>query len=261
MNKVTVGQQQTQTALELINRFGWLTARQLVAPIFHDAKCGQSLAQRLVRRMTDAHLLARRLVLPGVYGYCLTVQGARVLNDRSNVGAVSTARDSLGNPFHRAVSNWYILDRLQSGVAVRTEHEIQCGRAEVRAVHGKIPDGLYFSELIEGWAWTEIEASWKPKHARAKVIAFCGSALGGRERLSLGADHYVSNIDIVFQSTQDMVPWAVEFARAWDAGEISESVVYNTSFIYYPVSPVLAPSEEPRAFNLQYDVLPRLRKV
>jgi len=261
MNKVTVGQQQTQTVLELINRFGWLTARQLVAPIFHDAKCGQSLAQRLVRRMTDAHLLARRLVLPGVYGYCLTVQGARVLNDRSNVGAVSTARDSLGNPFHRAVSNWYILDRLQSGVAVRTEHEIQCGRAEVRAVHGKIPDGLYFSELIEGWAWTEIEASWKPKHARAKVIAFCGSALGGRERLSLGADHYVSNIDIVFQSTQDMVPWAVEFARAWDAGEISESVVYNTSFIYYPVSPVLAPSEEPRAFNLQYDVLPRLRKV
>ena len=63
------------------------------------------------------------------------------------------------------------------------------------------------------------------------------------------------------QGMQVTASWAVAFARAWDAGKISEFVVYNTSFIYYPVSPVLVPLQVPRAFNLQHDVLPRLRKV
>ena len=63
------------------------------------------------------------------------------------------------------------------------------------------------------------------------------------------------------QGMQLTASWAVAFARAWDAGEISKSVVYNTSFIYYPVLPILVTLQVSRTFNLQYDVLPRLRKV
>lgn len=166
-----IGEQNTLTILVLLNRFGWLTSHMIAALVWPAAKQSTTMARRTVKVMADGKLIIKRPLPAGGSCYVLSAAGARLLNEREGISAKAGSTLKLGNPVHRACSNWFVIQRLLAGDQVWTEYEIQTGRAPLVSIAGKTPDGLVMTPF--GFLWVEVENAWKNRSERAKVVGFC----------------------------------------------------------------------------------------
>lgn len=252
LDKRIAGEQNTLAILTFIHRFGWLTSRMLAALVWPTAKQAPAMARRAVRALAEQKLLLKRALPEGGDCYTLSAAGARWLNEREGVTAKSGTSLQLGNPVHRACSNWYLISRLLAGDAIWTEYEIQTGRAPVANVSGKVPDGLIDTPF--GLIWVEVENAWKSRAERSKVVGFCQRCLFNGEQMAELAPHYfLFRVAIVSATMEALRSMAHSLADAHAAGDLSDTLAGDIELVHLPVDKSLVAGT--RQACLLYDLL------
>ena len=175
--------------LSLLHRFGWLRSRDLADLIWNDSKSTSSaiaMAQRTIKRLKESGQLLHRMAPDGATVYSLAEAGARRLGDECGIAAKS-GKDlirELGNYTHRCNANSFAIYRLNSGQKIWTEREIQSGKAPIKAINHKVPDGLVditdglYAEGTLVLAWVEVEAGYKKNTDFYKMLRFAFNILG-----------------------------------------------------------------------------------
>jgi hypothetical protein len=233
-DKRLIGEQNTVAILTYLHRFGWLTSRMIAALIWPDAKQGAAMARRTVKALADQKLILKRALPEGGDCYTLSAAGARWLQEKEGITTKSGTALQLGNPVHRACSNWYLIARLLAGDTVWTEYEIQTGRAPVGTVVGKVPDGLVLTPF--GLIWIEVENSWKNRAERTKVVSFCQRCLfGGAEMAELAPDYYLFRVAIVSARLDALRAMVNSLREVHRAGDLSSTQAANIELAYMPV--------------------------
>lgn len=160
--------------LNLLHKFGYLTAAQVAALVYPQHAQKLVLARRTLLRLHRRNLV---LVHRGehVYSeqhYALSLAGARAVYQLTGIAAES-GKDVIRTPSaHRDAANWSAIRLLREstiGTRVWTEREIQTGRCPVHAIAGKVPDTLSADE--EGYCtWVEVEASRRGGRDMQKLV-------------------------------------------------------------------------------------------
>ena len=187
-----------------IHRFGGLTTRQLGRLVWPEANQGMRMAQRTCARMVkDKRLISRKLPTGGVI-YVIGERGSRFLieNDIHNVNSRGGRDITFSKPYHRMVSNDYLIDYLLQGQSVWTEHEIQQGFAPVPDVsidgRKKIPDGLVC--LDHEYLWIEVENAPKSKLRLGELMSL-GELLFANSQyykyIHNGRQHFIGQLSFV----------------------------------------------------------------
>lgn len=146
LDKRLVGERNRTAVLSWVTRFGWLTSRMVAALVWADAAQSLTMARRTLKGLCDEKLLVARSLSKGGAAYVMSARGARLLQESAGIDAKSGHALAIGNPLHRACSNWYLIQALQRGLSVVTEHEIASGRGPCRVLHGKVADGLVIAD-------------------------------------------------------------------------------------------------------------------
>ncbi len=252
LDKRIAGEQNTLAILIALHRFGWLTSRMIAALVWPEAKQAPAMSRRAVRAMAEQKLLLKRQLPAGGDCYVLSAAGARWLQDKEGVAAKSGTSLQLGNPVHRACSNWFLISRLLAGDAIWTEYEIQTGRAPVANISGKVPDGLVDTPL--GLVWVEVENAWKNRSERGKVVSFCQrNLLTGAEMAELAPDFYLFRVAIVSTNLDALRAMYRSLAEAHAASDLSDTQAGDIELVLCPVdrSLVAGPVQQ----CLLYDLL------
>jgi len=196
-DKQKIREENELNILEHLHRFGWLTTRMVSALVWPNASQGESMARRTLKRLADSKLILRRPLSSGkMEVYTLSTSGAKQLRDVLGISAISGNKLPLANPIHRACANWYLIRKLSQGFTVRTEYEIQTGRAPWGIHNGKTADGLVETEL--GVTWVEVENSWKNRARRETIIRFVEQGLGDPEnRIGLNGGKVLFRVAVV----------------------------------------------------------------
>ncbi len=252
LDKRLIGEQNTLSILLYLHRFGWLTSRMLAALNWPQAKQGTAMARRIVKSLTDQKLVIKRPLPEGGDCYVLSAAGARWLNEREETVATSGATLPLGNPVHRACSNWFLIGRLLAGDAIWTEYEIQTGRAPFVTVAGKTPDGLVLTPL--GLIWVEVENAWKNRTERNKVVHFCQRLLlPGEQMAELAPDAHLFRAAIVSVTMDALRSMTQSLTAAHASGDLSDAQATEIELIHLPISPSLTAGTQQQC--LLYDLL------
>lgn len=106
LDKRLVGEQNTLAILTFLHRFGWLTSRMISTLVWPTAKQAPAMARRTMKALADQKLVIKRALSEGGDCYTLSATGAKWLSEKEGVAAKSGASLQLGNPVHRACSNW-----------------------------------------------------------------------------------------------------------------------------------------------------------
>jgi hypothetical protein len=233
-DKRLIGEQNTLAILMYLHRFGWLTSRMLSGLIWPEAKQSAAMARRTVRALAEQKLILKRPLLAGGDCYVLSAAGARMLNEKEGVAAKAGSTLKLGNPVHRACSNWYLISRLLAGDTIWTEYEIQTGRAPVASVSGKVPDGLCLTPF--GLVWVEVENAWKNRTERSKIIQFCQRTLHtSTEMTELAPDFYLFRVAVVSTNLDALRAMHRSFLDAHVVDDLSERQIHNIELALLPV--------------------------
>lgn len=254
-DKRITGERNTLTVLNWLHRFGWLTSRMLAALVWPKAAEGLTMTRRTLKRLQEDKLILCRGVSQGVSVYLLSVKGARFLNDATGTEATSGQSLATGNAIHRACSNWYLIEQLQEGLSVLTEHEIASARKTVHVFEGKQPDGLVLHD--GGLAtWLEVENAWKNRSRRQAVVDLATRHLG-RERLTAldaAESLYLARLAVVATGADALRHMAASFMASHRLNIAGEGCLAAVDVSILPVSPSLAPSER-YSGNLWWDVV------
>jgi hypothetical protein len=119
----------------------------------------------------------------------------------------------------------------QAGRKIWTEHEINRGRAPVREVKKKRPDGLYRAE--HGLVWVEVENAWKNRERREAIAKFAEENLSTNSLTAkeLANGEYLDAVEIV--STNEAATAAMkrtlESARTKE--ELNEAQAYSCRIV------------------------------
>lgn len=184
LDKRLVGERNRTDVLTWLARFGWLTGRMVAALVWADAAQGQAMARRTLKALADDKLIITRPLPKGGAAYLLSAKGAKLLHEQTGMAAESGNALALGNPVHRACSNWYLIRALQRGLTIVTEHEIATERGPCRVLKGKQADGLVIAD--DGAAiWMECEHSAKSRPERHKTVALAQDCLGGERQVEI----------------------------------------------------------------------------
>ena len=241
LDKRIIGERNRSTCLMWLHRFGWLTSRQLASLAWGEASQAWPMARRTLKALQDDGLVIRRALPQGGDAYLLSAKGARLLTEQAGVDARSGQGLALGNPVHRACSNWYLIDAIHSGMDVVTEHEIASDRGPVRVLDGKQADGIL---LGDGEAiWLECENAWKATKSRRAVVEFCARHLDQPTMTMLTPDHGLRQVAIVSTNMDALRHMAATFQQAFRAGEVREAQLQMVNVALLPVSRSLVPSE------------------
>ena len=252
LDKRLVGEQNTLAILTFLHRFGWLSSRMIAALVWPEAKQAAAMARRTVKSLTDDKLILKRALPDGGDCYTLSAVGARWLNEKEGITAKSGASLQLGNPVHRACSNWFLIDQIRQGKRVWSEYEIQTGRAPVCNVGGKTPDGLVQSNF--GLIWVEVENAWKNKVERAKVVNFCQRHLFTGEQLcELAPNHYLFRVAIVSTNHDALKAMHRSLVDAHASGDLTDMQASDIELVLCPVDKSLVAG--PLQQCLLYDLL------
>lgn len=148
--------------LRWLGRFGWLSARECARLVWPDASQGHRMAQRSLRRLTDAKAVLRRSLPTGGVAYVIARRGARQLRELGDE-TVSGRRShdlKFKAPAHRSICNNYAIDHISDPtLRIYTEAEIEARRAPQLFLpvngHVRIPDLL----IAQGnmFEWIEVE--------------------------------------------------------------------------------------------------------
>jgi hypothetical protein len=241
IDKRIIGEQNTRAILTALHRFGWLTSRMISALVWPEAKQAPALARRTVRALAEQKLILKRALPEGGDCYVLSAAGARWLNEKEGVAAKTGTGLQLGNPVHRACSNWYLINRLLAGDTVWTEYEIQTGRAPVANVSGKVPDGLL--DTAFGLVWVEVENAWKNRAERGKVVSFCQrNLLTCDQMVELAPHFYLFRVAIVSTNIDALKAMYRSMIDAHAVGDLTETQLGNIELVLCPVDKSLVAS-------------------
>jgi hypothetical protein len=234
IDKRIIGEQNTRAILTALHRFGWLTSRMISVLVWPEAKQAPAMARRAVRTLADQKLLLKRQLPEGGDCYTLSAAGARWLLDKEGIAAKAGSTLKLGNPMHRACSNWYLINRMLAGDTIWTEYEIQTGRAPVCNIGGKVPDGLCLTDF--GLVWVEVENAWKNRIDRSAIVRFCQRNLAtGPEMIELAPDFYLFRVAVVSTNSDALRAMHRSFVDARALGDLSERQVDNIELALLPV--------------------------
>lgn len=252
IDKRIAGEQNTRAILNFLHRFGWLTSRMLAALVWPNAKQAPAMARRAVRALAEQKLILKRALPEGGDCYVLSAAGARWLNEEEGLAAKAGAALKLGNPVHRACSNWYLIDQIRQSNRVWTEYEIQSGRAPLVSVAGKTPDGLIDTPF--GLVWVEVENAWKNRTERSKVVSFCQRNLLLDEQMAELVPHQcLFRVAIVSATMEALRSMAHSLADAHAAGDLSDTQAGDIELVHLPVDKSLVAGS--RQACLLYDLL------
>lgn len=201
--------------LHMLARFGWLTSRQVAALVWPGSPPSSALrmAQRTLKRLVEDHMIVERTLPQGTPCYVLGRRGAEHAR-HDYIHATRGTDQGLGNPAHRALSNWYAIHAWlhDSSIAnVWTEYEIQRGLAPVKSVQRKTPDALLVldpddaDQLGGNLVWVEIENTHKNRKRREAMLRFGLDRFGdpGRASHAVGyGDDYLAAMRIVCRNQE-----------------------------------------------------------
>lgn len=241
-DKRVIGERNRTDVLTWLARFGWLTGRMVAALVWPDAAQAQAMARRMLKALTDDKLVISRSLPKGGAAYLLSAKGARLLNEQTGMAAESGNTLALGNPVHRACSNWYLIRALQQGHAVVTEHEIASERGPCRVLKGKQADGLV---IADGGAcvWLECENSAKSRPERHKTVALVQDCLGGENQVEIAPGLWLARLAVVATNEAALRWMAASFLDAHRSGLLRDSQVAEVDACLLPVSESLVPGD------------------
>jgi hypothetical protein len=252
LDKRLVGERNRLSLCRYLHRFGWLTSRMVARLVWGDASQAWPMARRTLKALQDDNMVIKRALPQGGDAYLLSAKGARFLNEREGMDASTGQGLAIGNPVHRACSNWFLIDALLKGWKVITEHEIATDRSPVRVLDGKQPDGIL---LGEGEAiWVECENAWKSTSARRSVVSFCSRHLDQDKMSMITPDHPLRQVAIVTTNTDALRHMAASFQQAYRDQAIREAQLQLVNVALLPISGSLVPSEQVDG-NLWFDVM------
>jgi hypothetical protein len=253
LDKRIVGEMNRLKICRFIYRFGWLTSRMVAALVFEHASQAWPMARRTLKSMLDdSTLIKRPIPQSGVDAYLLSAKGARFLNEHDGLDASSGQSLALGNPVHRACSNWYLIDALRQGWAVFTEHEIATDRSPVRVLDGKQADGIL---LGDGEAvWVECENAFKNVQSRHSIVSHCAKYLDRETMAMITPDYPMRQLTIVATNLDALRHIAASFQKAFWSQTIREAQLQLVNVCVLPVSRSLVPGEKVDG-NLWFDVM------
>lgn len=252
LDKRIIGERNRLTLCRYLHRFGWLTSRMVARLVWDDFSQGWPMARRTLKALQDDGMVIKRALPQGGDAYLLSAKGARFLNEREGLDACSGQGLTLGNPIHRACSNWYLIDALRNGWQVITEHEISTDRGPVRVLDGKQPDGIL---LGEGEAvWLECEHSWKAIKARNSAVSFCARHLDQDNMTLITPDYPLRQVTVVATNMDALRHMAASFQKAYADRTIREGQLQMINVSLLPISRSLVPSERVDG-NLWFDVI------
>lgn len=257
-DKRLTGERNTYEVLNWLHRFGWLSSRMLAALVWPTASQSWPLARRTLKKLLADKLVLVRALPQGGDVYLLAVKGARLLQDATGVKAESGQSLATGNSIHRACGNWYLIDRVQAGLDIWTEHEIASGRAPVQTLHGKQFDGLVRHDGGQLTA-VEVENSWKNRSRRQSVADIATRHLGRETMTRVGVDAdgvelYLARLAVVATNVDALRSMAMTFQEAHRLLIASELCLASVDVAVLPVSPSLVAGESATG-NLWWDVL------
>lgn len=253
LDKRVVGERNRTDVLTWLARFGWLTGRMVAALVWPDAAQAQAMARRMLKALAEDKLIISRPLPKGGAAYLLSAKGARLLAEQTGMTAESGNTLALGNPVHRACSNWYLIRAVQQGLGVVTEHEIASERGPCRVLRGKQADGLV---IAEGGActWLECEHSAKSRPERHKTVALVQDCLGGERQVEIAPGLWLARLAVVATNEQALRWMSASFLDAHRTGLLRDSQVADVDACLLPISDSLVPGEALDG-NLWWDVL------
>lgn len=258
-DKRMTGELNELAVLRALHRFGWLTTRMTAYAVWPASSQAQAMARRTLARLRKAAEVIER-ELPDSGGSChvLTPAGARRLRRASGELAESGVALRLGNPVHRACSNWFLLRKQIEGFGIWTEHEIQTGRAGHYAYEGKVADGYYFADGC--LVWVEVENTWKNREERARIVRLVEDNLDPPDGADAAADSVsLGRVAIVSTNTDALRHIVGSFAEAFRHGTVREAQLFYVEVSLLPILRNLASGPFIEA-ELWHGVLePRLR--
>lgn len=254
LDKRIVGERSRANLLHFIHRFGWLTSRMCAALVWTSAAQGWPMARRTLKAMLEEGLLIKRAVPgSGTDAYLLSAKGARLLRDMTGAEASSGQSMTLGNPVHRACSNWALIDAITQGCEVVTEHEIAADRAAVRVIDGKVPDGLVLYAGGDA-SFLEVENSWKAAKGREAIATFCSRHLDQQTMTQVAPEHWLRKVQVVTTNMDALRHLSGTFLNSFRAGMLTEGQLQMIDVTLMPVTPSLVAGERVHG-NLWLDVL------
>lgn len=242
MDKRVIGERNRTDVLTWLARFGWLTGRMLTALVWPDAAQGQAMARRMLKALADDKLIITRPLPKGGAAYLLSAKGARLLTEQTGMVAESGNTLALGNPVHRACSNWYLIRAVQQDLAIVTEHEIASERGPCRVLKGKQADGLVIAD-DGACTWLECEHSAKSRPERHKTVALVADCLGGERQVEIAPGLWLARLAVVATNEQALRWMAASFLDAHRNGILRDSQVADVDACLLPVSESLVPGD------------------
>lgn len=253
LDKRIIGEMNRLKICRFIFRFGWLTSRMVAALAFEHASQAWPMARRTLKSMLDdGTLIKRPIPQSGVDAYLLSARGARFLSAHDGVDASSGQSLALGNPVHRACSNWYLINAIHQKFGVFTEHEIATDRAPVKILDGKQADGIL---LGQGEAvWLECENAFKNVPSRQSIVSHCEKYLDQETMTMIAPDYPLRQMTIVATNLDALRHVAASFQKALRNQTIREAQLQLVNVCVLPVSRSLVPGEQVDG-NLWFDVM------
>jgi hypothetical protein len=253
LDKRIIGERNRIGVCRFIFRFGWLSSRMVASLVFEHASQAWPLARRCLKSMLEDGLVMRRTIPQGgAEVYLLTAKGARFLNEQEGLDASSGQGLTLGNPMHRACSNWYLINAINNGWSVITEHEISTDRSPVRVLDGKQVDGIL---LGDGEAVAiECENAWKATKSRNAVVNFCARHLDQDKMTFITPDHPLRQMTLVCTNMDALRHMAASFQQAYRERRITEGQLQMVNVSVLPISRSLVSGEQVDG-NLWADVM------
>ncbi len=253
LDKRIVGERNRTDVLTWLVRFGWLTARMVAALVWPDAAQAQTMARRTLKALADDKLIISRPLPKGGAAYLLSAKGARLLGEQTGLIAESGNTLALGNPVHRACSNWYLIRAVQQGLGIVTEHEIASERGPCRVLKGKQADGLVIAD-DGACIWLECEHSAKSRPERHKTVALVQECIGGERQTEIAPGLWLARLAVVATNEQALRWMAASFLDAHRSGLLRDSQVAEVEACLLPISESLVPGDAVNG-NLWWDVL------
>ena len=253
LDKRIVGERNRTDVLTWLVRFGWLTARMVAALVWPDAAQAQTMARRTLKALADDKLIISRPLPKGGAAYLLSAKGARLLGEQTGLIAESGNTLALGNPVHRACSNWYLIRAVQQGLGIVTEHEIASERGPCRVLKGKQADGLVIAD-DGACIWLECEHLAKSRPERHKTVALVQECIGGERQTEIAPGLWLARLAVVATNEQALRWMAASFLDAHRSGLLRDSQVAEVEACLLPISESLVPGDAVNG-NLWWDVL------
>lgn len=234
LNKKTLGANQELTMLRYLARFGWLTVAMSGELVFFGKSQKDALARRLLNKLA-ARKEAERHTADGTGIWMVTRKGTKRLADEGNIQLEPLGSKNFGNMRHRAASNWRLINALNGGFPVWTEHEIQCGKAPFVEYRGKVPDGLIVT--TEGLIWIEVENAYKSKIEREKIILFCERTLSSDLKTEIAEGCFLFRLEIVSTNKEALSAIYKDLVNSFERGFIRDSEATLVTLSKYELSP------------------------